>query len=76
VAVKRIARIVSGFFLLAAGAAMVVLPGPGWITIALGLAVLARDFVWARRLLDRLKKTAVDLKTRVTGSQEPKQGAT
>jgi tellurite resistance protein TerC len=73
VAVKRFARIVGGFLLLAAGAAMVILPGPGWLTIALGLAVLARDYPWARRWLDRLKKTAVDVRDRVTG--RPKQGA-
>ena len=53
--VKRAARIVSGFVLLVAGAAMILLPGPGWVTIALGLALLAPDFPWARRALDRLK---------------------
>lgn len=34
---------------------MVVLPGPGWLTIAAGLALLADEFPWARRELDRLK---------------------
>jgi uncharacterized protein (TIGR02611 family) len=56
--VVRIAKIVAGFALLVAGAAMVFLPGPGWLTIAAGLAVLAGEFVWARRALDRLKQTA------------------
>lgn len=55
--VKRIARIVAGFALLLAGAAMLVLPGPGWVTIALGLALLAKDFKWARRALDQIKDT-------------------
>ena len=54
---RRIARIVAGFALLLAGAAMILLPGPGWVTIALGLALLAPDFPWARRSLDRLKDT-------------------
>jgi UPF0716 family protein affecting phage T7 exclusion len=53
--VKKIARIVAGFALLLAGAAMIVLPGPGWVTIAFGLALLAPDFPWARNALDRLK---------------------
>jgi tellurite resistance protein TerC len=66
-AAKRLVRIVFGFTLLGLGAAMLVLPGPGWVTIALGLAVLATEYVWARRLLDRLKKTASDVKSRVTG---------
>jgi UPF0716 family protein affecting phage T7 exclusion len=54
--VKRIARIVAGFALLTAGAAMVLLPGPGWVTIALGLALLAPDFPWAHNALESLKK--------------------
>jgi uncharacterized protein (TIGR02611 family) len=54
----RIAKIVAGFALLVAGAAMVFLPGPGWLTIAAGLAVLAGEFLWARRALDRLKDVA------------------
>ena len=29
--------------------------GPGWLAIAAGLAMLAGDFQWARRLLDGLK---------------------
>jgi len=53
--VKKIARIVAGFALLVAGAAMIVLPGPGWVTIAFGLALLAPDFPWARNALERLK---------------------
>jgi hypothetical protein len=36
---------------------MLVLPGPGWVTIAVALAILAGEFVWARTLLDRLKET-------------------
>jgi uncharacterized protein (TIGR02611 family) len=54
----RIVRIVAGFALLAAGVVMLALPGPGWLTIAAGLAMLATEFEWARRLLDRLKATA------------------
>jgi uncharacterized protein (TIGR02611 family) len=54
----RIAKIVAGFALLVAGAAMVFLPGPGWLTIAAGLAILAGEFLWARRALDRLKDVA------------------
>ena len=50
----RLLRIAAGFGLLAAGIAMLVLPGPGWVTIAAGLATLATDLPWAKRLLDRL----------------------
>ncbi len=47
---------IGGFLLLAAGLAMILLPGPGWVTIALGLALLATEFLWARHALDRLKQ--------------------
>lgn len=54
--VRRVFRIVSGFTLLLAGAIMLVAPGPGWLTIFLGLGLLAAEFVWARRLMDRIKR--------------------
>ena len=54
----RVLRMVAGFALLIAGIAMLALPGPGWLTIAAGLAVLASEFDWARNLLNRLKATA------------------
>jgi len=53
-----VVRVTGGFVLLAAGIAMLALPGPGWLTIAAGLALLASEFAWARNLLDRLKTTA------------------
>lgn len=55
---RSVARIVGGFGLLIAGVFMLVLPGPGWLAIAAGLALLATEFAWARRWLDRLKATA------------------
>jgi len=61
---KRIVVIVGGFLLLVAGIVLLPLPGPGWVVIALALAVLAREFVWARRLLDRVKHLAGKLTKR------------
>ena len=58
---KRLLKIVLGFTLLAMGIAMLVLPGPGWLTIGLGLVILAAEFIWARRLLSRLKEHAIKL---------------
>ena len=51
----RVVKIVFGFTLLLAGAAMLVLPGPGIVVIGLALVVLGAEFVWARRLLAKLK---------------------
>lgn len=62
---KRYLRIVFGFTLLAIGVVMIVTPGPGWLTILLALGVLAAEFVWARRLLDRLKEQSVRLRDAV-----------
>ena len=57
----RLVKIVAGVGLLAAGIAMLALPGPGWLTIAAGLAILADEFAWAGRLFDALRRTAASL---------------
>jgi len=62
---RRFLKVLFGFTLLALGIVMTVTPGPGWITILLGLGVLAAEFVWARRLLDRLKEGGVRLRDTV-----------
>lgn len=54
--VRRAFRIVAGFTLLLAGVVMIVTPGPGWLVIFLGLSLLAAEFIWARRLMDRMKR--------------------
>lgn len=42
-----------GASVLVVGVAMVVLPGPAVVVIPLGLTILALEFAWARRWLDR-----------------------
>lgn len=59
---KRWVKIVFGFTLLGLGVVMIVTPGPGWLTILLGLGILAAEFVWARTLLDRLKQQGMRLR--------------
>ena len=53
---KRLIVIVVGFTVLLAGVAMLVLPGPAFIAIPLGLAILATEFIWARTLLKKVKE--------------------
>jgi uncharacterized protein (TIGR02611 family) len=53
--VRRVFRVVAGFTLLLIGVVMLFTPGPGWLVILLGLTLLAAEFVWARRLMDRMK---------------------
>jgi uncharacterized protein (TIGR02611 family) len=50
----RVAVAVAGFVALAAGIAMLVLPGPGLIVCGIGLGLLALEFRWAERLLIRV----------------------
>ena len=53
--IKRIAILVVGSTVLAIGAALLVLPGPAFVVIPLGLAILAMEFVWARRWLRKAR---------------------
>jgi len=69
--VRRIFRIVAGFTLLAAGVVMLITPGPGWVAILLGLGLLAAEFVWARRLMERIKREGNRIKDTVLGKSEP-----
>ena len=52
---SRVARVGSGFGLILTGTALLVLPGPGLVTIAAGLAVLSKDYEWAGQTLDWVK---------------------
>jgi uncharacterized protein (TIGR02611 family) len=44
---------VTGSVVLAAGLVMLVTPGPAFVLIPIGLAMLSMEFVWAERLLDK-----------------------
>lgn len=52
---KRIIKIIIGFTILIIGLAMIVLPGPAILVIPVGLAILATEFIWARKLLEKVK---------------------
>jgi len=51
--VRKLIVAVIGSTLLLFGLALVVLPGPAVIVVPLGLALLATEFAWARRLIRR-----------------------
>ena len=52
---RRIVVAIVGFTVLLVGIATIILPGPAFIIIPLGLAILATEFVWAQRLLTKAK---------------------
>ncbi len=56
--VKRLVVLVVGIAFLGAGFAMIPLPGPGFLVILIGFIVLATEFVWAERALDRVRGRA------------------
>ena len=47
-----------GITMLALGGVMMILPGPGFGVLILGLVVLASEFTWATRVLDPVKDAA------------------
>ena len=69
--VRRVFLIIAGFTLLLVCGIMLVTPGPGLLVIFLGLGLLAAEFVWARRLMDRLKREGGRWKDAVLG--QPKE---
>ena len=54
----RVGVAIIGLTLLSAGVGMLVLPGPGWAAIILGLVVLASEFPAAQRALEPIRHTA------------------
>jgi uncharacterized protein (TIGR02611 family) len=53
-ALRAVVAVIGSAFVLA-GVAMLVLPGPGWLSIFLGLAILGTEFAFARRINDWLR---------------------
>ena len=64
---RRLVVAVIGLTVLAVGVAMLILPGPAFVVIPIGLGILATEFVWAQRLLHNLKERAGSLARRATG---------
>jgi tellurite resistance protein TerC len=69
---KRLIKIVIGFTILLGGCIMLVTPGPGIATIVGGLAILATEFVWARKLMKRFEKEAVNVKNSLVNNYKNK----
>ena len=53
---RRLTVFVLGISVLLVGIVMIVGPGPAVVVIPLGLGLLATEFLWARRILDSLKR--------------------
>lgn len=62
---KQIKRLIIGIIgtsILIIGIAMIVLPGPAFIVIPVGLSILATEFLWAKKLIDKFKDKFEEMK--------------
>ena len=53
---RKLVVSIIGATIILIGVALLVLPGPGTVVIVLGLALLGTEFLWARRLMKRVKE--------------------
>jgi uncharacterized protein (TIGR02611 family) len=65
--VKKIIVGVIGFTILFIGILLLVLPGPAFIVIPIGLGILATEFLWAKRILDKVKEKVKQGKEKLWG---------
>jgi tellurite resistance protein TerC len=66
---RKLIVAVIGVTILLLGVAMVVLPGPAFIVIPVGLGVLATEFAWARRAVRRARVMIAKARGRESGKE-------
>jgi uncharacterized protein (TIGR02611 family) len=72
---KRIAIGIVGGSVLIVGVCMIVLPGPAFIVIPAGLAILGIEFAWARIWLKKAKAKAQEMAQNLSNRNGQKNGA-
>ena len=55
--IKRLAIFLIGISIVLIGCILFFTPGPAIIVIPAGLALLATEFIWAKKLLNKFKET-------------------
>jgi uncharacterized protein (TIGR02611 family) len=63
----RVAVGILGAAVVVLGVVLIPLPGPGWLIVFAGLAILATEFAWADRLLRYARRKVHGWTTWVTG---------
>jgi uncharacterized protein (TIGR02611 family) len=71
--VRRIIVAVVGATVLLIGIALLVLPGPAFIVIPIGLAILATEFAWARHWLNKVRGIASSVISRRNAPDQDRQ---
>lgn len=52
---KKLATAIAGTIVVLLGIIMIPYPGPGWLVVFAGLAILATEFAAAQRVLDKIR---------------------
>ncbi len=73
---RRVVVTVIGATVLIIGIVFIPLPGPGLVGIFAGVAILATEFIWAKRLLKRMNQKAGQVRDTITGTTRPKASDT
>lgn len=69
--VKRIIVSVIGGTVLLIGIALLVLPGPAFIVVPIGLAILATEYAWARHWLRKAREYGTELASKSSRNTQP-----
>ena len=73
---RRVVILVVGGTVLLVGIAMIVLPGPAFVVVPLGLGILAIEFAWARRWLKKARQMLADVQDRIEDMFDDNQATT
>lgn len=65
--IRRVFVTIAGVTVILIGIVLLVTPGPAMLVIPIGLAILATEYVWAKRLLRRVKESAVSATSAACG---------
>lgn len=66
---RRIVIAIVGFTVLLLGIIMIVTPGPAFVVIPVGLAILGLEFAWARHWLRKARQTISNQSARSRGQR-------
>jgi tellurite resistance protein TerC len=54
--IRKIVITIIGFSVIVIGCALIFLPGPAFIIIPIGIAILSIEYGWAKKLLAKVKE--------------------
>jgi uncharacterized protein (TIGR02611 family) len=68
---RKVGVAVVGGIVVAIGLTLIVLPGPAIVVVPLGVAILATEFIWAQRLLLRIRSFTARVLERMKRTARP-----